>query len=154
MPTPIDVFVSYSHQDEILRDELAKHLKILERTGVIRSWHDRRIGAGEDWKAAIDNNLEQARIILLLVSSDFINSNYCYDIEMKRALERRDAAEAVVIPIILRRCEWHIAPIAKLQALPKDAKPVTTWADRDEAWTDVTRGIRAVAEELQRGLAI
>lgn len=85
-PKPIDVFFSYSHKDEALRDELATHVKLLERNGVIRSWHDRRIGAGQDWKQAIDQNLEEAEIILLLVSADFLASDYCFDIEMTRAL--------------------------------------------------------------------
>lgn len=141
MPEPIDVFFSYSHKDEVLRDELATHLKLLERAGVIRSWHDRRIGAGENWKAAIDTNLERAHAILLLVSADFLASDYCYDVEMKRALARHQAGEAAVLPVILRSCNWSRAPFAKLQALPRDAKPVTSWANRDDAWTNVAAGI-------------
>jgi TIR domain len=148
MPSPIDVFFSYSHKDEALRDELATHLKLLERTGVIRSWHDRRIGAGEEWKAAIDANIEKAHAILLLVSSDFLASDYCYDVEMKRALARHDAGEAAVLPVILRDCRWSRAPFAKLQALPKDAKPVTSWSNRDEAWTNVAAGIEAAAARI------
>jgi hypothetical protein len=146
MPTPVDVFFSYSHRDEALRDELAAHLKLLERNGVIRGWHDRRIGPGDEWKSAIDANLEKAGIVLLLVSSDFLASDYCYDVEMKRALARRDAGGADVLPIILRDCDWSGAPFAKLQALPKDAKSVTSWANRDAAWKDVATGIRKVAE--------
>ncbi|WP_437904702.1 toll/interleukin-1 receptor domain-containing protein [Sorangium sp. So ce327] len=144
----ISVFFSYSHKDEVLRDELATHLKLLERAGVIRSWYDRRIEAGEDWKAAIDSNLEEAQMILLLVSADFLASDYCYDIEMKRALARHDAGEAMVIPIILRECKWSRAPFAKLQALPKDARPVTSWANRDEAWTNVASGIESAAGRI------
>jgi hypothetical protein len=93
-----------------------------------------------------------AKIILLLVSSDFIASDYCYDIEMKRALEKHRAGEARVIPIILHPCDWERATFAKLQTLPKDAKPVTKWSNRDEAWTDVARGIRKVVEELRKRL--
>jgi hypothetical protein len=150
MPTPVDVFFSYSHRDEDMRDELERHLSLLKRSGAIRSWHDRRISAGGSWKVAIDEHLEKAHIILLLVSNDFLASDYCYDIEMKRALERRDAGQAVVIPVILRACDWHTAPFGKLQALPKDGKPVRTWPNQDEAWTDVARGIRAVVEGLGR----
>ncbi|MDI1443715.1 toll/interleukin-1 receptor domain-containing protein [Polyangium sp. 6x1] len=146
---PIDVFISYSHRDEPFREELEKHLSLLRRSGAIRSWHDRRIGAGDDWKAAIDENLDRARIILLLVSVDFINSDYCYDIELKRALQRRASGEAVVIPIILRPCDdWQKTPFGALQALPRDGKPIKAWADPDEAWTDVARGIRRVVEKL------
>jgi hypothetical protein len=148
---PIDVFISYSHRDEPYREELEKHLSLLRRSDAIRSWHDRRIGAGDEWKAVIDEHLDRARIILLLVSVDFINSDYCYDDELKRALQRRAAGEAVVIPIILRQCEgWQKnTPFGALQALPRDGKPIKTWADPDEAWTDVARGIRQVVERLR-----
>jgi TIR domain len=101
---------------------------------------------------SIDKNLEAAKIILLLVSSDFIASDYCYDKEMKRALEKHRAGEARVIPIILRHCDWERAPFAELQALPEDAKPVTEWKYSDEAWTDVARSIRKIVEELRKRL--
>ena len=148
MPEPIDLFFSYSHEDELLRDELATHLKLLERQGVIRGWHDRRIDAGHDWKQAIDEHLERAGIVLLLVSADFLASDYCYDLEMKRALERRETGGAVVIPVILRPCDWTQAPFAKLQALPRDGKAVTSWLNRDEAWTNVAQGIRGAVQTV------
>jgi hypothetical protein len=150
MSKPIDLFFSYSHKDESLRDELATHLKLLEREGVIRGWHDRRIGAGDDWKNAIDEHLERAGVVLLLVSADFIASDYCYDLEMKRALVRRDAGNAIVIPVIVRTCEWAQAPFSKIQALPRDGKAVTSWSNRDEAWTDVAKGIRAAVQQLHQ----
>ena len=86
---------------------------------------------------------------MLLVSADFVASDYCYDVEMKRALERHDAGKARVIPIILRAVDWHSVPLGKLQALPKDGKPVTLWPDRDSAWNDVATGIRKVVEQLR-----
>jgi hypothetical protein len=145
---PVRLFYSYSHKDEILRDELEEALALLKRQGLISGWHDRRIGAGEEWKGAIDKNLEEAQVILLLVSSSFLASDYCWDVETKRAVERHDRGEARVIPIILRPCDWQKAPFAKLQALPKDGKAVTSWSNRDEAWTDVTKGIRRAIESL------
>ena len=147
-PEPIEVFFSYAHKDEDLRDELAKHLTLLQRQKVIKAWHDRNISAGTEWKDQIDVHLESAHIILLLISSDFLASDYCYDIEMKRAMDRHQANEARVIPIILRPCDWTSAPFGKLQALPKDAKPVTTWANRDEAFLNIAQGIRKVVEAL------
>ncbi|MEH1966240.1 GUN4 domain-containing protein [Nostoc sp.] len=146
------LFFSYSHKDEALRDELAKHLSILERQGVISSWHDRRILPGEEWDYQINDNLNTADIILLLISSDFLFSKYCWDVEVKRAIERHNAKEACVIPVILRSVDWSGAPFAKLQALPKNAEPVVSrnWHDRDEAFTDVARGIRAAAEKLKK----
>jgi hypothetical protein len=144
----IEVFFSYSHKDEGLRDELSKHLSILKRQKVISDWHDRQITAGDEWKGVIDERLDSAHVILLLISSDFLSSDYCYDIELKRALERHDKEEAIVVPIILRDCDWNGAPFEKLQALPKDSKPVDSWENRDEAFTNVARGIREVVEKL------
>ncbi|MBC7931670.1 MAG: tetratricopeptide repeat protein, partial [Rubrivivax sp.] len=110
---------------------------------------DRRIVAGQEWDRQIDKHLESADIILLLVSPDFLASHYCYDIEVKRAMERHDAGEARVIPIILRHCDdWQSAPFGKLQAVPKDARPVTDWPDHDKAFADVAAGIRRAVEEL------
>jgi hypothetical protein len=119
------------------------------RQGFIAPWHDRRIEPGANWVGAIDRNLEKADIILLLVSADFIASWYCYKKEMQRALERHHASQARVIPIILRPTDFKGAPFEELQALPKDAKPVTDWKNKDKAWTDVARGIRLVVESLR-----
>ncbi len=146
---PVKLFFSYSHKDEDLREELVKHLAILRRQGVIEAWHDRKIGAGREWAAEIDANLNNARIILLLISSDFLASDYCYDKEMLRAMERHEAGEAVVIPVILRQCDWQGGQFDKLQGLPKDCKPGTSWTNRDEAFTDIARGIRKAVAELQ-----
>ena len=151
---PVELFYSYSHKDEELRDELERHLSILKRQGVIAGWHDRRIGAGKEWKGQIDAHLNTARVILLLISADFLASDYCYDVEMRRAIERHEAGEARVIPVILRAVDWKGAPFGKLQCLPTDAKPVTSWTNRDEAFRDVAQGIRKAVEELLGGEAI
>ncbi len=146
--TPLDVFISYSHRDEKLRETLGLHLASLQRQGVIKSWHDRKISAGTEWKQAIDENLNSAEIILLLISENFIASDYCYDLEMQRAIARHDAGEARVIPIILKPVDWSGAPFGKLQALPKNAKPVTTWSNRGEAFLNIAEGIRQAAMEM------
>jgi hypothetical protein len=145
----IEVFYSYSHKDEELRDQLENHLAMLKRDGVIQGWHDRRISAGQEWGGEIDAHLKSADIILLLISSDFLASNYCYDIEVKLAMERHEAKEARVIPVILRSCDWTTAPFSKVQALPKDAKAVRKWEDQDEAFTDIAKGIRRAAGEVR-----
>ena len=145
----IEVFVAYSHRDEELRDELAKHLVILERQGVIAAWHDRRILPGDEWEHEIGAHVNTARMILLLVSPDFLASDYCYGVEVRRAMERHEARGARVIPVILRAVLWKNAPFGKLQALPTDAIPVTSWANRDEAFLSVAQGIRD-AETLVR----
>ena len=149
---PVTLFYSYAHEDEELRNELNKHLHLLERQGLITSWYDREIRAGDDWANEIDAHLESAQIILLLISADFLASDYCYGVEMKRALERHFTGEARVIPIILRPVDWKLDPIlSSLQALPTDGKPVTTWSSYppyDAALEDIAKGIRKVLEDL------
>ena len=147
-PTPVEVFYSYAHEDEAFRKELEKHLSLLQRQGVISVWHDRQIVPGTDWAQAIDEHLERASIILLLISADFLASDYCYGVEMTRALERHQANEARVIPILLRPVDWHSAPFAHLQALPKNAKAISTWKNRDQAFADVAASIRRAVEDL------
>jgi internalin A len=145
----ITLFISYSHKDDGLRSELDSHLKIMQAGGWIDVWHDRRIAAGDEWKKKIDDNLEHADIILLLLSPDFIASDYCLKIEAKKALERHAKGEAVVIPVILRPCKWQGAEFASLQALPKDGLPVTNWTNKDSAWLDVEEGIERVVEQMR-----
>jgi len=147
-PASIEVFYSYAHEDEELVKQLRKHLSTLKRQGVIRDWYDREITAGTDWKGQIDQHLNSAGVILLLVSADFLASDYRYDVEVTRALERHDQGEARVIPVILRPVDWKGAPFGKLQSLPTDGKPVTSWQIRDEAFADVARGIRRAVSEL------
>jgi hypothetical protein len=139
---PISLFYSYSHKDEALREELGSHLSPLQAEGVISGWHDRRIAAGTQWDGAISEQLDNAGVVLLLVSADFLASRYCRDVEIKRAMERHEAGAARVIPVILRPVDWHSAPFGKLQALPRDGRAVTEWSNRDKAFTDVARGIR------------
>jgi hypothetical protein len=136
------LFFSYTHVDESLRDQLEIHLSLMKREGLITAWHDRRIVAGSDLDDSIDEQLESADIILLLVSANFIASEYCYATEMKRAMERHHAREARVIPVILRACDWHSAPFGKLTAVPTDGRPVTSWPNQDEAFANIAKSIR------------
>jgi hypothetical protein len=146
---PIEVFFSFDGKDEKLRDDLEKHLSILKRQGVITAWHNRKIGAGKEWQNEIDTHLNTASVILLLISSDFITSDYCWDVEVRRAMERHEAKEARVIPVILRSTDdWESAAFGKLKPLPKDGKPVSKWRNRDEAFCSVAEGIRAAVKEL------
>ena len=141
---PLEVFFSYSHK---MRERLEAHLITLKRENVIAGWHDRKINPGEEWKGKIDKHLEKSDIILLLISADFLASDYCYDVELDRALARHKIGEARVIPIILRPCEWPVTRIGKLQALPRDGKPVCNYPTQDHAFSEVVRGIRRVVEE-------
>lgn len=140
------IFISYSHRDEKWRSELETHLSLLKRQGLISTWHDRRIAGGDDFENEIDININDSDIILLMVSPYFISSDYCFEKEMERALEREKAKETRVIPIILEHCDWHTAPFGKLQALPQDAKPITTFLNPHEALTGIAKEIRRIIE--------
>lgn len=147
---PLKVFYSYSHNkiDNKLSEVLAKHLRVLERENMIIGWYDRKIGPGKEWKDLIDKRLEEADIILLLISADFFDSDYCYNVEKKRAMKRHRAGEVCVIPVILRPVEWKSSQLGKLQALPNNGRPVTIWKNRDLAFSDITRGILKAVKEL------
>ncbi len=145
---PVRLFYSYSHKDRLLRNSLEDHLAALKRQGFLEQWHDRQILPGVDWKNQIDEHLEHAEIILLLISSSFIASQYCYDIEMKRALEKHESRTAVVIPVILRPVLWKTLPFALLQTLPENGKPVITWKHKDEAFANIAEKLREVIVRL------
>lgn len=124
MLRPVEVFFSYSHADEELKDHVRRQLAIFERLGEIVKWHDRMIPPGSDWRGQIDHRLNNAQVIILLISPHFLDSDYCYDVEMKTALERHEKRDATVIPVIARPCLWQQSPLGSIQALPKDAKPL------------------------------
>ncbi|MGF1537512.1 MAG: toll/interleukin-1 receptor domain-containing protein [Elainellaceae cyanobacterium] len=147
---PIEIFISFSHKDDALQEELVTHLSGLRRRGKITAWYDRAVEAGEEWEAQIKSKLESAQIILMLISPAFMASDYCYDIEMQRAMARHDAGTARVIPVILRPCDWKDSPFGKLKAMPEDGKPVTQWSDRDEAFLNAVQGIRRALESLSK----
>lgn len=145
---PIEIFFSYSHKDKPLMDIVRRQLIVFEREGMIVKWYDGEILPGQELEGKISEHLQHAKIILLFVSSHFIESKYCYNKEMLEALKRHEKGEAKVIPIILRPCLWNDAPFGKLLALPEDGKPLTKWRNRDEAASNVAEGIMKVVREL------
>jgi hypothetical protein len=152
MPTvpKIPIFISYSHKDEDYKDALIEQLSPLRRTGLIDAWEDREIVAGEEWNAAIFENLNKAKIVLLLVSSSFINSSFCMDKELVAAMERHNKGECIVVPIIIRPCDFGDMPFAKFQAVPKNAKPISKWDDEDEAWLDVVKKLKLAIDAISK----
>lgn len=138
----LKIFISYSHEDEKYKVQLLNHLSSLKRREIIKEWHDRKLIPGEDWDGTIKQELIDSDIILLLISSDFLASNYCFDVEIKKAMERHDQGDAIVIPIILRPCDWKDSLFGKVQVLPKDAKPLAMWENIDEGYLDVIEGIK------------
>ncbi len=145
---PLRLFYCYARADKALRDELDIHLSGLKRQHGVISWYDGEISPGSEWEKEIDNQLRSAHLILLLITPHFMASDYCYSNEMKRALERHQKGTARVIPIILRRTDWEGAPFSSLQVLPTDAKPISQWADRDEAFWTIVAGIRKATTDL------
>ena len=150
---PLKLFISYAHDDDDLRSVLLDHLAQLRRDGLIEAWHDRQLTGGAEWADQIDENLEAADIILLLVSASFLASEYCNDKEMARGLERHEAGQARVIPVILRPCDWHTAKFGKLQAFPTDGKPIVEWQPIDKGYLEVAQGLRKVIAELHGSTA-
>lgn len=137
----VKVFLSYSHEDEKMKEQLDKHLIMLKRNEKIDSWNDRCLIAGQKLEKNTLGQLESSDVIVLLVSTDFLASNYCYEKEMKIALEKNEKGEAIVIPVILRTCDWLNSPLKDLLAVPKDGKPINKWEDKDEAYYNVKQNI-------------
>jgi TIR domain len=152
---PLAVFISYAHADAGFRDDLEAHPAFLKRSGGLKTWHDRAIDPGKEWGSEVEENLNSADIILLLISADFANSQYCWDVETRLALERYERGEALVIPIIIRPVDpgWKKTPLGKLQSLPEDARPVTMWPSRDEAYANIAAGLRNLVENWSRATA-
>jgi hypothetical protein len=148
MDNPVEIFFSYAHEDEALMDQVRRQLVIFDRLNIIRKWHDRMISPGSEWKGQIDTGLLQAQIILLFISPDFFESDYCYNIEMKEALSRHNSGQARIIPIILRPCHWQTSPLSHIQVLPTDGKPVTTWDNLDEACLNIATGVMNAISDM------
>ncbi len=150
MPSPIEVLLCYAKEDESPGKELMRHLGGLRRQKIFNFWHEGQISAGTERLQEIYKRLNTAHIILLLISQYFIDSDFCYLVEMKQAIERHERGEASVIPIIVRPVYYGRTPFAKLQVLPKNGDPITgsKWPNLDEALFAVAEGIREVAEEL------
>jgi|SRR5215213_3100681 len=150
MHQPIEIFFSYAHQDEELMNDVRRQLIVYDRQNEIVKWYDRLILPGGGWAGEIDERLRQARITLLFVSPHFIESKYCYDVEMAEALRRHEIGQTVVIPIILRPCPWRDSPIGQLQALPKDGRAITLWPNRDAVCLDVAEGVMSVVRRISQ----
>src|SRR5215831_10420414 len=150
MTPPLKVFFSYAHADEVHRKRLATHLSALEDEGLITIWHDRKITGGCEWAGAIDDALHSADIVLLLISADFLDSDYCSDVELTEAIRLHNAAQARVVPVILRSCDWKHSHFARFNALPPDGEPVVEANYPDQLFLAVAQGLRAIVAELTR----
>jgi hypothetical protein len=142
------VFYSYASEDEKLLRRLEKHLSSLRRQGLISDWHNYKIVAGSEREKSVNSHLESASLILLLISPDFMASDYCYGVEMQRALDRHQAGLARVIPILLHPVDWQDAPFASLQVLPRNGKAIVRWDNRDEAFLAIVQEIRTAIDVM------
>ena len=146
------IFLSYSHADEDLKKELDKYLKVLKRSSKVQVWNDRELIGGQEWDQTIMSELNKANIILLLISVDFNASDFIWEKELASAMQRHEEGTAHVVPIILRRCEWRSMPYAKLQALPRNATPVTEYPNRDAAFTEIAVGIEKLVDHVNANI--
>lgn len=144
----LEIFEVYVPEDETLKLELDKHLSYLKRSMQVKVWHSREILPRTDWSQTIDEHMESARVILLLISEYFLKSGYSNGSEMKKALERHNLGEACVIPVLLRPVNWPIEPFQELQALPPGSIPVTQWKEQDEAFLSIAKGIQEAITEM------
>lgn len=146
---PLRVFCSYSQMDQAFLETLHLHIRALHYSGIIDSWSDRDIAPGAELQAEIDLQLEQADLILLLISANFLGSDRIWNNEMRRALDRHKRGAARVIPILLKPTDWQHTPFGHLKPLPDQGRAITLWENQDEAWTQVAKGIRKVALEMR-----
>ena len=144
----IKVFLSYSHRDEEYKKELDKHLAVQRKSGKIETWNDRKLVAGTHIHEEIDEKLIEADLIILLLSSDFFDSDYCYGRDMSKALELNDYGKNIIVPVIVRPCDWLDSPLRNIVALPEDGRPISKWGDVDEAYLNVVNGIKKAIAEL------
>lgn len=145
----VKIFYSYSHKDEELREQFEAHMSSLKRTGYIEEWHDRKILPGQTWKTSIYSNMEESDIVLFLVSSDFLNSDYCYNKEVLKSVERHNQGKCTVVPILVRDCDYEGTPFESIQGLPTDMKPIISrhWHNIDEAFVNVARGLKKIIKQ-------
>lgn len=146
------IFISYAHEDESFKDALVKHLSGISRNGLVQIWTDTTIQPGQEWDQEIRSALHAADIILFLVSADFMASNYIHNIEIAQAIERHNSGRVVIVPVIIRPCDFRSLPLKKFQALPKNSIAVTKWSDQDEAYLNIVQGIKMLitAEQSQQ----
>jgi hypothetical protein len=147
---PLKAFISYSHADEKHKNDLAKFLVMLKRNGVLESWDDRQLLAGDKLDVEIERKLLEADLIILLVSQDFISSYYCYEIELQKAFEKANNDSGRIVAIIVDHCTWAETPMKDFVLLPQDAKPVVGFNNPNEAWLAVSKAIGEVCKDVKK----
>ena len=139
-----NVFYSYSHEDAHLRNRLSTYLDPLERNKTIVGWYDRKIEPGAKWEIEINNQIDTAHLILFLISENFLASDYCFGVEVERAMARQKSGDVKVIPILLKPCLWEESRFRELQIIPRDNRPITLWPSQEEAFVELAKEIRRI----------
>jgi hypothetical protein len=151
--SPVEVVLISAREDRSLRDELLAHLAALTYQGLISTWHDGLLEPGAERDSTIQQRLSAATVIVPLISSDFIASEDCHARQLNAATMCTAAGTAIVLPVIVRACDWRHLELGRLKVLPDNAKAVASWANRDEAWENVALGIRAaICRPPEQGL--
>jgi hypothetical protein len=149
--SPAEVFISYSYKDEELFKEFEKYLSVLARNGKIKTWHGREIPPGDDWEEVIDEHIKSANLVLLLVSVDFLVSEYCFSVEFEGAMKRHAIGATRIVPIILHPCPWPDTPIGRFQVLPRDGE-ISSSKDIAKAFLNVSNEIEKLIESVRKRL--
>lgn len=144
----IKILYSSAPEDKSMLENLDKHLVNLKRNSFISTWHHDELQPGIERIVEVEKHFKAADIVILLISSSFFNSDYCHDVEMKKALEKQKNKEAIIIPILLSPCDWENTQIGKLEILPTAKMPIVLWNNREQAFWDVAKNIRQKVEAL------
>lgn len=142
------IFISYAHKDEELKKQFETHLSGLKRQNVVDVWDDRQVLIGEKWDEKIKNKLLTSDIVIFLISSDFLASEYINEVEIKETILRHKNNEVLIAPIFLRPCDFESSILSGFQGVPRDAKFITTWSDKDSAFLEVINELKKLINEF------
>ena len=146
----VKVFLSYSHRDSAYKEQLCKHLIQLKRNEIIETWTDNLIKPGQLWEEEISKQMENANVFILLISVDFLNSYYCFEKELNVALQKHHDHKAIVIPILIKPCDWENSMISKLQALPGNGRYISRVRDKNQVYLDIVHAIQHLIEDFSQ----
>jgi hypothetical protein len=142
------LFLSYAHEDRDIVAELRKHLAPLQHEQIVTDWYDLELMPGDDWDREILSQLASSDLVIVMISADFLASNYAYGRELRLALNLHDQERVHLLPVIGRNCKWQNLPFARLQVLPEGAVAINSWQSRDDAFVSVVLGVERVAREI------
>jgi len=147
---PISIFLSYAKEDKPFKDKLLKHLSSMIRRNQIDIWDDEQIAGGQNWKEEIESKLRTAQVAILLVSADFLASDFINDFEIPILLERGKKGEVSIVPMLIRPVYFQGSELSDFKGLPKSGKPISNWQNEDEAWISVVGDLVEIIEKKEK----